>query len=134
MYKIWFVDDLAKNRKTWMRSFPKALRAQHEFLTFATVDDILAVLDRGEWPDMIFIDYYIGPRRGSDVVEYFKDYAERPTLVAHSSMPDANQAMLSLGADIAYPKPGGWKTPMIAENIHSTEDLETLILSRRMRD
>lgn len=128
VYRIWFVDDLAKNRRAWLRSFSPELQDAHEFLTFETVDDLFAVLDGGEWPDILFIDYFIGLRYGHEVVAYFDGLSPRPLLIGHSSMERANLKMVELGADLFFEKnPDAPWNEVLAKQIRSTADLERLI-------
>lgn len=128
MLQIWFVDDMANNRHTWLMSFPKDLKNSHDFQTFDTVEQLFAAFHTGLMPDILFIDYYIGDRRGHEVVDYFRNHTQRPLLIAHSSMLDANRVMLSRGADLIFEKkPGDTITRSISENIQSEEDLFFLL-------
>lgn len=132
MYRVWFVDDLAKNRRAWLRSFSLELQEAHEFLTFESVEDLFYVLDGGEWPDILFIDYYIGLRHGHEVVTYFQEASARPLLIGHSSMEGANLKMLSLGADLYFPKdPSAARNAFLMRHIQSTSDLEALIRRKK---
>lgn len=124
--KIWFVDDMASNRQMWLNSFSDDIKSKHEFTTFDSVD---AVLKAGQenCPDVLFIDYYLGERRGTEVIEFWLKQPQRPVLVAHSSMLNANQHMLALGADLMISKnPGQDSNSAIQRRIQSEADLQTL--------
>lgn len=124
MLRIWFVDDLHDNLTCWLGSFPAELKQSHEFRCFDSVGSLFKVLDTGHWPDVLFIDYFIGPRFGHEVIAYFAQLPVRPVLVAHSSMAKANQAMLDQGADLALEKvPGQSATASIQALIRSEADL-----------
>ncbi len=125
--QIWFVDDLHANLAAWLGSFEPELRSRHQFRCFASVETLFEALDAGELPDVLFIDYYIGPRFGHEVIAYFKGWQQRPVLVAHSSMPEANQVMLNQGADLMLEKtPGTAVTASIMALIRSEADLYQL--------
>lgn len=102
--KVWFVDDLPDNRLAWHHSFESALYQRHHFESFETVESLFAALEAQPWPDILFIDFYIGPRRGHEVIDYFQGAQQRPCLVAYSSQASANRAMLARGADTAFEK------------------------------
>lgn len=128
MLKIWFVDDMENNRQSWLRSFPQQIHSFHELKTFDTVEKLFSDFEKGQYPDILFIDYYIGHRRGHEVVDYFQNKSDRPLLIAHSSMLDANKVMLSRGADLYFEKkPGSHQTHSIIEQIQSEEDLFSLL-------
>lgn len=124
--KIWFVDDLAGNRKAWLNSFSSELKEKHSFHTFESVESLFAVFEINSFPDILFVDYYLEHRRGSEVLAYFKNTPreQRPLLIAHSSMSDANLKMLGEGADLAFEKRTTQGViPAIVEAIRSEKDL-----------
>lgn len=127
--KIWFVDDLAVNRTAWLESFATGLRTNHEFAVFATVEALFEVLDAGQWPDILFIDYFIGPRYGHEVLDYFRRAkGRRPVLIAHSSDDRANQGMLREGADLTIDKLRGAAYRRAIKAVLASEaDLQALI-------
>lgn len=126
--KVWFIDDQHDNLRCWLNSFPEAVRSAHDFAVFDNVPTLFSQLDAGEWPDILFIDYYIGEHSGQDVVTYFEVHPQRPFLIAHSSMARANEYMLSLGADMMLSKvPGASYTLSIVDRIHSDQDLFRLL-------
>lgn len=128
MLKVWFIDDLQINQLQWLNSFAPQLREQHSFEVFTHVEELFETLDTGRWPDILFVDYFIGKRYGHEVIAYFQDYHQRPFLIAHSSMSKANQAMLEQGADLMLEKINNVAiTQSIAELIQTEQDLYQLL-------
>ena len=89
---VWFVDDRAENRETWLASFPPSVCMACALRVFKSVPEFLAALDTGDWPDVVFVDFFIDGRYGIEVIERLKQgVLPDPVLVAHSSMPEANR-------------------------------------------
>lgn len=130
--KIWFVDDLPENRLAWLACFSPELRARHSFAMFATVEELFAAFESG-MPDILFIDYFIGPRYGHEVLTYFDGRAGvSPVLIAHSSDARANRGMLKIGADLSLAKvKGAAYRRIMLELIRGEEDLFALIARYR---
>lgn len=126
---VWFVDDRAENRATWYASFPPAVREACQLRAFATVPEVLAALEAGDTPDVVFVDFFIDGHYGFEVIERFVSGSEPPPLlIAHSSMQEANLGMVRLGAHLALEKvKGAAKTRSIADAIRSVEDLRRLV-------
>ena len=133
--KVWFVDDRADNRATWLASFPAAVRRACELSTFATVPELFAALDAGERPDVVFIDFFVGGHTGDEVVERFVRAAEvPPLLVAHSSVDRVNDGMVRAGAHLKMEKVrGASRTRSIVQEIRDVDDLQRLIATYRTR-
>ena len=93
--KLWFVDDHPENLRTWANSFPQSVREACEFETFSTLDELLERLTSGDLPDVLFLDFYLGERRGVEIVHWFAGREARPVLIAHSSMTSANHSVRS---------------------------------------
>ena len=131
---VWFVDDRAENRATWLASFPPAVREACTLRVFGTVPEILGALEAGEWPDVVFVDFFIGGHYGLEVVErLIAGEAPVPLIIAHSSMREANAGLLRAGAHLAMEKVrGAAKTRSIVEAFGSPEDLRQLV--RQYRD
>ncbi|MEZ0373037.1 MAG: hypothetical protein ACAI44_28360 [Candidatus Sericytochromatia bacterium] len=128
MLKIWFVDDMPTNHRQWLNSFSAELRQKHSFRVFSQVESLFETLDSGLIPDVLFVDFFIGPRFGHEVIAYFADKSPRPLLIAHSSMLRANQAMLKQGADLMLEKiNGGEFSESIVRLIRSEQDLYRLL-------
>jgi CheY-like chemotaxis protein len=102
--KLWFVDDHPENLRTWASSFPQSVREACEFETFSTLDELLDRLTSGDLPDILFLDFYLGKRRGVEIVHWFAGREARPVLIAHSSMTSANHGMVREGADFYLDK------------------------------
>ena len=97
--------------------------------------ELFAALDAGERPDVMFIDYFMGPYTGMDVVERFlRDGADLPLLIAHSSVPRVNRGMVQRGAHLMMEKvPGSGRTRSIVDAIQDVEDIERLIATHIAR-
>ncbi|MGV3526297.1 MAG: hypothetical protein ACO1RX_18910 [Candidatus Sericytochromatia bacterium] len=128
---IWFVDDLPENHATWLNSFPADVFQQHSLRCFDTVEALFAAVEGERSPDILFVDYFIGPRIGSEVISWFLDRPERPLLIAHSSQASANRTMLKEGADLSLEKmPGAVSTASIRRQIQSEADLTRILAYR----
>jgi CheY-like chemotaxis protein len=102
--KIWFVDDRRENHTTWECSFPESIRVACELRAFETVGELIDQLVVGELPDILFVDFFIGERLGTEVIRWFENQEARPILIAHSSMQAANEGMVREGADFYLEK------------------------------
>lgn len=126
---VWFVDDKADNRATWLASFPLEVREACALRVFASVPEFLAALEAGDRPEVMFVDFFIHDHHGLEVIERLKvGDLPVPLLIAHSSMAEANNGMLRAGAHLALEKARGVaRTRSIVESIGSLEDLRRLI-------
>ena len=126
---VWFVDDHPENLEAWRASFPATVHASCDLRTFGSVPELFEALDAGERPDVMFVDYFMGPYTGMDVVERFLgDGAAPPLLIAHSSVPRVNRGMVRQGAHLWMEMvPGSGRTRSIVSAIHDVEDLERLV-------
>lgn len=130
---IWFVDDLPENHATWLNSFPPDVFQQHSLRCFETVEALFETVMGERSPDILFVDYFIGPRIGSEVISWFLERPERPLLIAHSSQPSANRTMIQEGADLSLEKvPGAVSTASIRRQIQSEADLNKLFAYREL--
>jgi DNA-binding LytR/AlgR family response regulator len=102
--KLWFVDDKPANHATWLGSFPDDIQRSCELRSFLSLDELFAVLAGGVLPDILFLDFFVGERLGTEVIRWFDDRALRPVLIAHSSMEQANAGMVTAGADFSLEK------------------------------
>ena len=107
-YEVWVVDTKAANFEIVLNSVPNSahLLLRHiptaeEFLNQlkVRVADFEKVV-----PQVIFIDFFLGEVFANDIIPQVVDMFEsmperRPYVVAFSSMPNANTAMLNIGAD-----------------------------------
>lgn len=102
--KMWFVDDKRENHETWLNSFSEEIRRSCELRSFFSVSDAIAEFARGNLPDILFLDFFIGERLGIELVRWFDNAEVRPVLIAHSSMEPANLGMVREGADFYLEK------------------------------
>ncbi len=132
---VWFVDDQAQNRATWLASFPRAVRQACALRVFASVPDLMAALEAGNRPDVVFIDFFLDGHYGLEVVERFlAGDMPVPLMIAHSSLAEANEGLLRAGAHLAMEKVRGVaRTRSITEAIRSVEDIQRLIDAHRVR-
>ena len=64
---VWFVDDRPENRATWLESFPPDVREACTLRVFDSVPAIFAALEEGDWPDVVFVDFFLGGHYGIEV-------------------------------------------------------------------
>ena len=132
--KLWFVDDKPRNHKTWVSSFPEEIQASCELRSFLTVDELFAEFSNGIFPDLLFVDFFVGERLGTEVIEWFAGRAVRPVLIAHSSMEQANTGMVAAGADFQLEKIKEMPfTASIRDSFKSLEDVVYALENRRVR-
>lgn len=126
---LWLVDDHRENREAWLASFPPSVRSVCRMRTFESVPALFAALDDGERPDVLFVDYFLGPNDGMEVIErLLREPGPPPLLIAHSSVPRMNEGMVRGGAHLSLAKVRGEpRTRSIVEAIRSVEDLRDLV-------
>ena len=126
--KIWFVDDIEDNRRVWLNSFPEAVKNENDFETFETVPALIARLEKMDYPDILFLDYFISDHRGSEVIQYIKaNEGKTPVMIAHSSVDHINDSMIKIGAHLKMDKVNhAAVTISIVNRIKSTSDLKKL--------
>jgi len=133
--KLWFVDDKRDNHKTWSNSFPEAIVASCELRSFFTVSEIVDEFVNGNVPDILFLDFFIGERLGTEVVKWFENQAVRPVLIAHSSMKEANFGMVREGADFGLEKlKNKPHTESIRTAFRTIDDLAYIVQNRALRE
>ena len=132
---IWLIDDSRINRLSWQRSFPKDIAEEHTLRTFALVPELLAALESGPWPDILFVDFFLDGDYGTTILEYFAEHPDEPPfLIAYSSMDRANDGMLQAGAHLKMRKKSvSAIQPSIRERFKTVRDIETLIASKPNR-
>lgn len=132
--KLWFVDDKLKNHETWANSFSEEIKASCELRSFLTIDDLFAEFSAGIFPDLLFVDFFVGERLGTEVIKWFASCDVRPVLIAHSSMEQANAGMVAAGADFHLEKIKEMPfTNSIREVFKSLDDVVKVLESRRVR-
>jgi CheY-like chemotaxis protein len=102
--KLWFVDDKRDDHETWANSFPEAIKASCELRSFSSVSELTDEFTDGDFPDILFLDFFIGEVLGIEVIRWFENKAVRPVLIAHSSMREASVGMVREGADFYLEK------------------------------
>ena len=102
--KLWFADDKQENHNIWARSFTDPIKTVCLLRSFYSVDSIVTAFEKGDVPDILFVDFFVGQRYGIDVIRWFDKKQSRPVLIAHSSLQQANDAMVENGADFALAK------------------------------
>ena len=129
--QIWFVDDKHANHDTWRRSFPAALAASCELRSFFSVGQIIIEFEKANIPDILFIDFFIDGRLGTEVIKWFTGKPIRPVLIAHSSMNEANQGMVREGADFYLEKIKNVpQTESIQAAFQTADDVASIIQTR----
>ena len=100
MYKIWFIDDIEENCRTWRNSFSEDIVSECQLDTFNTFPELKSYLTLGNRPQILFVDYYIGDSYGTEVIQYVNTCLkpeEIPVLIAHSSAMDINKNLSNKG-------------------------------------
>ena len=132
--KLWFVDDKPKNHETWFCSFSEGIKASCEIRTFLTIDELFGEFSSGILPDVLFVDFFVGERLGTEVIKWFANRNMRPVLIAHSSMEQANTGMVAAGADFPIEKIKDMPfTSAIRKALSNLDDLIYAIENRRIR-
>ena len=123
--KLWFVDDKQENHNIWARSFTDPIKTVCLLRSFYSVDSIVTAFEKGDVPDILFVDFFVGQRYGIDVIRWFDKKQSRPVLIAHSSLQQANDAMVENGADFALAKiKGVHQTESIVRVFKTIDDIE----------
>ena len=105
------------------------MRQASTLRTFASVPEILSAFDAGDWPDVLFVDFYLEDFTGLDVVErVLADTRKTPLLIAHSTLAPANAQLLAAGAHLTLEKRRHMpRTMSIVETLRTPADVERLI-------
>ncbi|RME02788.1 MAG: response regulator [Planctomycetota bacterium] len=132
--KIWFIDDFEGNLRAWKRGFPPKIAQSCELRTFLRWNTLKNELERNRLPDILFLDYFLAETYGSDILHWMQqNLRELPVIVAHSSVPQANQKMLALGAHCALKKYRGEEiSSPIQEHFHDLEDIKFLLKYKKI--
>ena len=133
--KLWFVDDKRENHETWSNSFPEPVKQACELRSFYSVATLIDELDSGSFPDILFLDFFIGERLGVEVIRWFESKDCRPVLIAHSSMNEANEGMVTEGADFSLEKiKNRTHTDSIMRVFKDIEDIVYTVKNRAIRE
>jgi CheY-like chemotaxis protein len=132
--RLWFVDDKPRNHEMWVSSFSEEIKSACELRSFFTIDELFSEFSSGMLPDLLFIDFFVGERLGTEVIEWFADRDLRPVLIAHSSMEQANTGMVEAGADFHLEKIKEMPfTASIRDSFKSLDDVVYTLENRRVR-
>ena len=132
--KFWFVDDKPRNHETWASSFSEEIKASCELRSFLTIDELFVEFSSGILPDLLFVDFFVGERLGTEVIKWFANRNVRPVLIAHSSMEQANTGMVAAGADFHLNKIKEMPfTASIRDAFKSLDDVAYALENRRVR-
>lgn len=132
-FEVWVVDTQASNFEIVVNSIEnkshlilKHIPSADEFLKKL---DVLFVDIEKTIPHFVFIDFFLGETFANDVIPQiilkFEAMPEhRPYLIAFSSMPNANDALMKIGADWDILKiKGAKKIPEIDSILGSKEKI-----------
>lgn len=133
--KLWFVDDKRENHETWSNSFAETVKQACELRSFYSVATLIDELDSGNVPDILFLDFFIGERLGTEVIRWFEGKDDRAVLIAHSSMNEANVGMVQEGADFYLDKiKNRTHTDSITRVFKDIEDIAYIVKNRAIRE
>lgn len=129
--KLWFVDDKQDNHETWFNSFPDTIIEACELRSFLSVSEAMDEFARGNVPDILFLDFFIRDALGIRIIEWFRNQDNRPVLIAHSSMEEANLGIIREGADFHMEKlKNRPHTNSIRSAFRSIEDVGYIVKNR----
>ena len=113
---IWVIDDSPSNHRLVERSLPPN-DGSYVLVTYLSGEDAILELEAylseyegaPHFPDIIFMDYYLGETNGGQVTvtirKLFEEYNfQGPYIVGHSSMYSCSEVIKTLGGDIAITK------------------------------
>lgn len=131
--QLWYVDDKSENHTMWWNSFTDAIQEACELRSYYSTTELLDELERGTQPDILFVDFFVGNRLGTEIIRWFETQTARPVLIAHSSMERANVGMVAAGADFHLEKIKGKPfTESIRQTFQSLEDVVYVAQNRRI--
>ncbi|MCW8131899.1 MAG: hypothetical protein KIS92_16250 [Planctomycetota bacterium] len=136
MRTLWFIDDRKDNRDAWREAFELCAPGALELRTFATLaewEDACASLPA---PDAAFVDFFIDGHYGNEAIAVLRrKFGAKPVVIAHSSMPEANDGMRKAGADAALAKLKGVSpSPTILAAFPDFAALEAFLADRIPRE
>ncbi len=104
--RIWLIDDTPVLHAVAAATIDHA--GGWEFTGYLSGAEAIGDLDAGApWPEVILMDYYIGPERGDRVTRALRRREPatiRPVIIGYSSVRSASQAIVAAGADLIVPK------------------------------
>jgi CheY-like chemotaxis protein len=120
--RVWLVDDTARHHDT-ARATLEGL-GWHSFRGFSSGREALrayaeALAGRGDPPDVVLMDFFLGGERGDQVTRRLRELersgAHRALVVGYSSMAWGSEAIVAAGGDAVVPKRGGGTNPELEE-------------------
>ena len=126
---IAFIDDKAENLSAWLSAMRTISGKQAHLSIYQSVDEFEEALAEGYLPAIVFTDYNIDDRCGTEIVEMLRrEFGERVYIIAHSSQGWRNEHLLQLGANEIIAKYKGHATsPAVADRFWSIDDLTDLL-------
>ena len=118
--QICFVDDRKKNQVAWNMAMSRIAGHRAQLRGFLSIDGFQSAISNGYEPRVVFIDFFIGPGLGLQIIRCCrKKFGRNVCLIAHGSMTLTNWLMVRLGAAFAIRKVTG-RIP--SQAIHDTFD------------
>jgi DNA-binding NarL/FixJ family response regulator len=129
---IAFIDDKVDNLDAWRSGMEEICDKQAELTTYVSVDAFEEALEEGYRPDMVFTDYHIDDRCGTEVVEALRyRFGQGVYIIAHSSQMWRNEHLLQLGANEIVPKLKRiFPSPTLGERFWCFDDLLELAIMK----
>ena len=130
--KIAFIDDKAKNLHAWLSGMESIQGGEADLAIYRSVDEFEEALYEGYQPDIVFTDYNIDDRFGTEVVETLrKMFGSKVYIIAHSSGQWRNEHLMQIGANEIVPKIKGLSpSPTLSERFWCFDDLMELLDAR----
>ena len=126
--EISFIDDKSKNLSAWLAGMEPICGKNANLTVYQSVDEFEEALDEGYQPNIVFTDYNIDDRFGTEIVELLRQmFGHQVYIIAHSSDQWRNEHLLQIGANEIIPKYKGVSpSPTLGERFWSIDDLEEL--------
>ena len=92
-----------ENHAAFVRVAGRQFLAGHDLTVVPSVAGARAALGPCTF-EAVLVDYDLDDGKGAEVVQLVRQHAVRPVVIAVSSHAESNAALLTAGADAAYPK------------------------------
>lgn len=122
---IAFIDDKATNLLAWRTRMEDICRGQAQLTTYQSVEAFEEALEEGYQPHIVFTDFNIDDRFGTEIVVMLRQlFGRRVYIIAHSSNEERNEYLLRIGANEIIPKhQKTYPPPTLEESFWSFDDL-----------
>lgn len=132
---LWFIDDREDNLAAWRAAFDFCAPGKLNLRTFGSFAEWEVACKSEKAPDAAFVDFFIQGNYGHEAIALLRQcHGALPIVVAHSSSPEANLAMLKVGADCAMPKlKGASPSPTILAAFPDLAALEAWLSNKILR-